>query len=112
MSRPSRRIVPPTSVALRGSSRMRARARLVLPLPDSPMMPSASPSARSNETPSTARSGPRCRGVLEAQVADLEQRHQSRRSRGLTTGSMASARSMKVTAVMTMSRPGETTHHQ
>ena len=40
------------------------------------------------------------------------QRHQSRLSFGLTIGSIASARSMKVMAVMTMSRPGDTTHHQ
>ncbi len=51
-------------------------------------------------------------GVLDGQVADFEQGHQSRRSLGLTIGSMASASSMKVMAVMTMSRPGETTHHQ
>ena len=44
--------------------------------------------------------------------AAREQRHQSRLSFGLTIGSIASARSMKVMAVMTMSRPGDTTHHQ
>ena len=50
--------------------------------------------------------------VLERQVAYFQQGHQSRLSLGLTMGSMARASSMKVMAVSTMSRPGETTHHQ
>ena len=93
---------------------MSAIARLLLPLPDSPMMPTASPGpSTANDTPSTARTGPRDVGVVHRQVLDPQQRHHDcRRSRGLTMGSMASDRSMNVTAVRTISSPGATTHHQ
>ena len=38
--------------------------------------------------------------------------HPERRKRGSTTGSSASARSMKASAVMTIRMPGGSTHHQ
>jgi len=43
---------------LAGSSRTIERAVVVLPQPDSPAMPSASPSLTRNETPSTALTEP------------------------------------------------------
>ena len=42
----------------------------------------------------------------------VERHHPERRKRGSTTGSRASARSMKASAVMTIRMPGGSTHHQ
>jgi hypothetical protein len=52
--RPCSRIWPPA-----GSSPPSARARLLLPQPDSPTRPSAWPRARLSDTPRTARTGGR-----------------------------------------------------
>src|SRR5262245_34852804 len=58
-SSPSRRTWPPTiRAAGRGWSRTRLRHVMLLPEPDSPTSPSVSPSARLNDTPSTARITP------------------------------------------------------
>ena len=65
-----------------------------------------------NDTPSTARTGPPDVSYSTARSSTRSSAHDSRRSRGLTMGSMASDRSMNVTAVMTIIRPGDTTHHQ
>jgi len=72
-SRPLKRIRPRTIFPLYGKRRMSANAVVVLPHPLSPARPSASPSSRPNETPSTAwtvplasctrRRGPRPRGA-------------------------------------------------
>ena len=51
------------SVRLRAAGRISDRAVVVLPQPDSPAIPSASPDSRVNDTPSTARTVP-----LEAEV--------------------------------------------
>src|SRR5947208_2870789 len=59
-SRPLKRIRPRTIFPLYGKRRIRARAVVVLPQPLSPARPSASPSSRSNETPSTAWTVPSC----------------------------------------------------
>ncbi len=49
---------PPTTFAFAGSSRSSESAVVVLPQPDSPAMPSASPSCSSKLTPSTALTVP------------------------------------------------------
>ena len=58
-STPSSRTAPSGPWALRGSSRISASARLLLPLPDSPTRPSASPGSSVNDVPSTAQRRPR-----------------------------------------------------
>ena len=50
--------LPPTIRAFAGSSRISDSAVVVLPQPDSPAIPSASPDSSRNDTPSTARTVP------------------------------------------------------
>ena len=50
------------------------RLATLLPEPDSPTIPSISPRATSNETPSTALTMPSSVSKWTAQVLDLEQR--------------------------------------
>src|SRR5881628_2044760 len=57
-SRPRNTIEPEMILPLYGRRRIRARAVVVFPHPLSPARPRASPSSRSNETPSTACTGP------------------------------------------------------
>ena len=74
MSLPSKQICPPTTRPFLGSRRISASARLLLPLPDSPTIPSASPPRSSaNEIPSTAWTAPSCAVVADPQVLDLQQ---------------------------------------
>ena len=54
-SSPSKRMAPPTMRAAVGSRRSSERARVVLPEPDSPTIPSVSPASREKETSCTAR---------------------------------------------------------
>ena len=51
--------------AVRGDSRIRLTASVVLPEPLSPMIASVSPRRRSNETSRTACTGPAPRGVRD-----------------------------------------------
>ncbi len=55
---PNSRTLPPTTFAFEGRRRRSDRAVVVLPHPDSPAIPRASPSSRRNETPSTAFTTP------------------------------------------------------
>src|SRR6266550_5635632 len=57
-SRPANRIDPPTIRPFEGRRRIKARAVVVFPQPDSPARPMASPSRRSNEAPLTAWTAP------------------------------------------------------
>ena len=50
------------------------RLSTVLPEPDSPTMPRASPGRTDSDTPSTARTTPPRRAEVGDEVADLEQR--------------------------------------
>ncbi|KAG0731386.1 hypothetical protein G6F23_015359 [Rhizopus arrhizus] len=52
-STPSNRMAPPATTSGAGVSPMMARAAWVLPLPDSPTMPTISPGATSKDTPLT-----------------------------------------------------------
>ena len=54
-SSPSNRMEPAAMRAAGGSSRIKVRARVVLPEPDSPTMPRVFPASRLNDTSSTAR---------------------------------------------------------
>ena len=55
ISSPSKRTDPPAIRAPGGRRRMRVRASVVLPDPDSPTMPSVRPASSENDTSSTAR---------------------------------------------------------
>ena len=50
--------LPDMILALAGRMRTSDNAVVVLPQPDSPAIPSASPWSSRNDTPSTARTGP------------------------------------------------------
>src|ERR1700730_526018 len=54
-SSPATWTVPACTLAVRGSRPMIARSVMLLPLPDSPTMPSEPPAGRLSDTPSTAR---------------------------------------------------------
>ena len=59
MSSPQNRIRPPVTRAFLATWFMIANARVLLPQPDSPTSPMASPGRISNETSLTALTGPR-----------------------------------------------------
>ena len=80
MSPPAKLISP----AVGSISRSTQRPIVDLPEPDSPAIPSTSPGRTANDTPSTARTWPRTRGMMPprmvvplAQVAHLEQRRRA-----------------------------------
>src|SRR5580704_7427847 len=60
-SSPATWTVPACTLAVRGSRPMIARSVMLLPLPDSPTMPSEPPAGRLSDTPSTARNLRWCR---------------------------------------------------
>ena len=87
MSRPWNSTRPPDSRPFRGSRRISASARLVLPLPDSPMMPTASPGpSMVSDIPSTARTGPREPAYSSTRPSTRQQRHAPSPQAGLHDG--------------------------
>ncbi len=84
-STPSKRIDPERSIPPPAMSPMIERVSTVLPDPDSPTMPTASPRCSDNDTPSTARTTPR--GVLKCVTRSRTSSiSRPRDSTGSTTG--------------------------
>ena len=76
-SSPSKVTEPLAMRPFSGSSRRMASAVVVLPQPDSPTRPTASPASTSKLMPSTARTVPVAHVELDHQVAHLEQGHRA-----------------------------------
>ncbi len=68
-SSPANVIVPPVTAPTRGSSPTMLRSAIVLPEPDSPTIPSASPGATENDAPRTACTTPGAGLQLDLEVA-------------------------------------------
>ena len=101
--RPPTTTLPPVIRAGTGSRSIAARSVRLLPDPDSPTRPTASPACAVSETPRTACSVPSGERDLDVEVVQLQQRRAHRRPLRCTVPSATSASARPAS---TTARPG------
>ena len=93
---------------------MIASAVVVLPQPDSPARPRASPRASSNETPETISTSSFAGAVADAQILHAQDgcgAHDSARALGLAASSMTWPTAKNASTKSVIAAPGGTTYH-